>query len=218
MFNPISTYKNDYLELTISTDKIKERFICQHVENFHDANNSFACRYQLKSELNDKNICLEVKKDRAHNYQMFYYEIIEEVSYNPTFLALLGSTTIGYNNPYTQDDEQIIYNIIPRHGERLISIKHIVTKDELPINPKEIGYNKDANNNWYFMANQSEGSVKKFANGNKQRSWEYKNNQDRLLIEIQNDCDIYSNIMIYEGKEISRRDLRKIEAKEWELA
>jgi hypothetical protein len=217
MFNPISIKKDDYLELSTDTKMVKELYICKNVENFSDAQKSPACRYKLIREYDDREIYLEIKKDRAHNYQLFCYEKVEELDYNPTFLALLGSTTIGYVNPHIEDEDQVIYNIIPKKGEVVMPIKHIVTSDELPPNPREMGYNKDANENWYFMTNRSEGTVKKFDDSLQKRSWEYKNNQDRLLIEMNDGDNIYSNITIYEGKEIARRDLRKVEAKEVEM-
>jgi hypothetical protein len=215
MFNPISIEKDDYIELRIQNSLVREIYVCIECEEFTDAQNSPACRYKMVRTFDNDEIWLEVKKDRAHNYQLFYYEKVEELDYNPTFLALLGSTTIGYNAPATKKDEQIIYNIIHKKGEQLKPIKHIVDADELPENPNAHGYYKDANENWYFMTKQSNGSVKTFHNQQK-RSWEYKNSNDRLLIEMQ-EGDIYSDISIYEGQEIARRDLKKIDIREVEL-
>jgi hypothetical protein len=210
MFNPLSLKKDQFIELKISPKSKKELYICQKISNFTDAQDSIACRYHLVREENKKEIYLEVKKDRALNYQLFYYEIVQEMEYNPSFLALIGTSTIGYNKPDEIQTAQTIYNRIPKKGETTMSIKHLVTEDELPENPIEDGYSKDGNGNWYFMTKKSEGTLKKFDNNLKKRSWEYKHERNRLLIEMQTDKNSFKNITIYEGHEIARRDLKKI--------
>ena len=204
MFNPLSLKKNDQIKLDLKL------FICQNILNFTDAQNSLACRYKLFNKKDNKVIWLEVKKDRALNYQLFYYEKVQHMDYDPSFLALVGTQTIGYNNPNETLTNQMVYNRIPKKGEVVMPIKHLVTEDELPENPKENGYYKDANGNWYFMTKRSNGTLKKFDDSLKIRSWEYKYKQNRLLIEMQDQNNFLTNITIYEGKEIARRDLKKI--------
>jgi len=199
MFNPLSLKENDRIRLN------SELFICKNITNFTDAQNSLASRYELLSKVG-KTIWLEVKKDRALNYQLFYYEKVQQLDYDPSFLALVGTQTLGYTNPKKESLFQTVYDRIPKKGEVVMPIKHLVSEDELPINPKENGYYKDANGNWYFMTKRSEGTVKRFEDSLKIRSWEYKNKHDRLLIEMRD----RKNITIYEGKEIARRDLKKV--------
>jgi hypothetical protein len=204
MFNPLSLQKNDQIKLA------SDIYICHSVLNFTDAQNSLACRYKLFDKKENKEIWLEVKKDRALNYQLFYYEKVKYMDYDPSFLALVGTQTIGYSNPNEDISDQTVYNRIPKKGEVVMPIKHLVSEDELPQNPKEHGYYKDANGNWYFMTKRSNGTLKKFDNSLKIRSWEYKHKQNRLLIEMQDQNSLLTNITIYEGKEIARRDLKKI--------
>ncbi len=206
MFNPLSLKKNEYIELKISQIREKELYICNNIVNFTDSQNSYAAKYQLLRTTDNKEIYLEVKKDRALNYQLFYYEIVQEMEFNPTFISLIGTSSIGYNKPDEKHAPQVVYNRIPKKGELTMPIKHIVEEAELPNNPEKNGYFKDGNGNWYFMTKKSEGNLKKFNNNIKTRSWEYKHKQNRLLIEMENQ----EFITIYEGREIARRDLRKV--------
>ncbi|HIP01965.1 MAG TPA: hypothetical protein EYH01_05460 [Campylobacterales bacterium] len=208
MFNPLALEINNHLQLSSTLKSEKKLYICQQILNFTDAQASVACRYQLLRKSDEKEIWLEVKKDRAHNYQLFYYEKVQELEYNPSFLALVGTSTIGYQNP--NETEQTIYNRIPKKGESIMPIKHLVSEDELPENPKEEGYSKDGNGNWYFMTRRSEGTLKNFGSNLKKRSWEYKNEQTRLLIEMQDENNALTDIIIYEGREIERKNLKKI--------
>lgn len=210
MFNPLSLKENDSLQLNAILNSPKESFICKEVLNFTDAQNSKACRYKLISKLDYKEIWLEVKKDRAHNYQLFYYKKVEELEYDPSFLALVGTQSIGYFSPNSNTKEQVIYNRIPKKGEIVMPIKHLVSEDELPNDPLENGYFKDGNNNWYFMTKRSEGTLKNFSNKLKKRSWEYKYEQNRLLIEMQDFDNTLKDIIIYEGKEIERRNIERL--------
>ncbi len=210
MFNPLSLKENDNLQLSTILNSPKESFICEEVLNFTDAQNSEACRYKLISKLDYKEIWLEVKKDRAHNYQLFYYKKVEELEYDPSFLALVGTQSIGYFSPNSNTKEQVIYSRISKKGEIVMPIKHLVSEDELPSNPLENGYFKDGNDNWYFMTKRSEGTLKNFSNKLKKRSWEYKYEQNRLLIEMQDFDNTLKNIIIYEGKEIERKNIEKM--------
>ncbi len=210
MFNPLSLTENDHLQLSPNSNSIKESFICKQVLNFTDAQNSKACRYQLLSILDKKEIWIEVKKDRAHNYQLFYYKKVEELEYDPSFLALVGTQSIGYFSPNSNNKEQIVYDRIPKKGELVMPIKHLVSEDELPDNPLENGYSKDGNKNWYFMTKRSEGTLKNFSNKLRKRSWEYKFEQNRLLIEMQDLGNTLKDITIYEGQEIERRQIKKV--------
>jgi hypothetical protein len=211
MFNPLSLEKNSHIQLSIHENELKKLYICLDSVNFADASNSNACRYQLVRVGDGKEVWLEVKKDRALNYQLFYYEKVEELEYDPSFLALVGSSTIGYHNPNIKSTKQVVYNRIQKRGEVVMPVKHLVSEDELPKNPYENGYYKDGNDNWYFMTKKSEGTLKKFDNNLQKRSWEYKNNQSRLLIEMKDLNNSLTDIVIYEGKEIARRDLKKVE-------
>ena len=204
MFNPLSLNKNDRLQL----NKTDDVYICNKILNFTDAQKSIACRYQLLRKFDEKEIWLEVKKDRAQNYQLFYYEKVEEMEYNPSFLALVGTQTIGYHSP--NNKKQVVYNRVPKKGELVMPIKHLVSEDELPENPEENGYFLDANNNWYFLTKRSEGTLKNFNNNLKKRSWEYKHDHSRLLIEMKDFNNSLTDITIYEGRELARRDLKKI--------
>jgi len=210
MFNPLSLNQNDYLQLKSNHLEIKESYVCKNILNFSDAQKSLACRYLLKRLSDKKEIWLEVKKDRAQNYQLFYYEEVEQLEYSSSFLSLAGVETIAYKKADKSESEQTIYNRIKKKGEEVMSIKHITSKDELPKNPYENGYHKDGNGNWYFITKKSKGTLKNFDNNQKRRSWEYKYDDKRLLIEMEDINNTLTDIIIYEGKEIKRRDIKKI--------
>ncbi len=207
MFNPLSLEQDECIELKGNTFE-KEVFSCIEILNFCDAQKSLACRYRLLGLETKREIWLEVKKDRAQNYQLFYYEEVEYIENSTIFLSLAGIETLAYQKPY--EDKKKIYSIVPKKGEELIEIKHLVSEDELPPNPLQNGYNKDGNSNWYFMTKRSKGTIKNFDNSIKKRSWEYKYNQNRLLIEIDDIDNRLQDITIYEGEELARRDIKKI--------
>lgn len=206
MFNPLALKIDDYIQLSTKEEDPKSLFMCNDVTCFKDTLGAFACRYRLRRTTDGQEIWLEVKKDRALNYQLFYYEVIEEMPYNPSFLAMVGTSTLGYQNPKLRSQSQIIFNRIPKKGEVLMPIKYIVTEDELPENPQDNGYHRDGNGFWYFMTKRSEGAIHHFSNQFTKRTWEYKHNQERLMIEVSD----FEAITIYEGREIARRDLKKL--------
>ncbi len=210
MFNPLSLNEDEYLLLNTTSNEIKTEYICHKILNFTDAQNSIACRYQLFRQIDEKEIWLEVKKDRALNYQLFYYEKTQIVKSCPSFLAIVGTQTLSYHSPDQKDTKQIIYNRIPKKGEIVMPVKHLVSEDELPQDPYLNGYYKDANENWYFMTKRSEGTLKNFDNNLKMRSWEYKHDQNRLLIEMPYFENTLTDITIYEGREIQRKNLKRV--------
>ena len=110
--------------------------------------------------------------------------------------------------------DYILYNKLEKFHEDNEIIKFMVTDEELPENPKEMGYHQDGNKNWYFMTNRTKGTLLKF-NDNYRLSWEYKQEKnERLLIELEafRNMQEYINkqptIHIYEGKSIHRRDIK----------
>ncbi|MCH9813215.1 MAG: hypothetical protein K0U47_04645 [Epsilonproteobacteria bacterium] len=213
MFNPLALKQEDCIEINLSEIETKTRFICQSIINFTDAQQALACRYQLTDQNNGRELWLEVKKDRAQNYQLFYYEKIEEMDSDPSFLAVVGTSTIKYQNPHVKEDKHTIYNRIPKKGEIVMPVKHLVEEEDLPESPQEYGYHKDGNHNWYFMTKRSEGTLKNFDNNLQRRSWEYKHEQERLLIEMPDHKNaVETQITIYEGREIARKNLKKVNA------
>lgn len=204
MFNPLALETHNKIELDTVT------YSCNNIVNFTDAQGSIACRYQLIDELNQKEIWLEVKKDRGHNYQLFSYEKVQEMEYDPSFLALVGTPSIEYHSPREKDTSQAIYNRVQKKGEIVMPVKHIILQEDLPKEPNENGYYKDGNGNWYFMTKRSEGTLKRFDNNLKKRSWEYRHEHNRLLIEMQDENNALTNITIYEGYEIQRKNLKKV--------
>ncbi len=210
MFNPLALKINNHIRLSTLSESKKELYICKEILNFTDAQKSIASRYQLFRESDSKEIWLEVKKDRALNYQLFYYEKVEELASDPSFLSIIGTSAIKYQNPHLKDSTLTLYNRVPKKGEVIMPIKHLIEEDDVPENPQEYGYFKDGNNNWYFMTKRSEGTLKNFDNNLKKRSWEYKHEHHRLLIEMQDESDSLNEITIYTGREIERKNLKKV--------
>jgi hypothetical protein len=167
-------------------------------------NDMKAFRISLFSEL--ESILIEIKREFALNYQIFRYSLVESIKYNPVFLSILGTNTLGYNNPKLSKSN--IYKKVKIKKERYDLFKHIVEKDELPKDYKNKGYYKDENGNYYFFTKRYSPQLKKFSDGNR-LSWEYKqDNNLRLMIETKDSKN--SNIFIYKGREILSSEITVI--------
>jgi hypothetical protein len=164
-------------------------------------NDTKAFRISLFNEL--ESILIEIKRELALNYQIFKYSLVESVKYNPVFISILGTNTLGYNNPKLSKSN--IYKKVKIKKERYDLFKHIVEKDELPEDYKNKGYYKDENGSYYFFTKRYSPQLKKFSNENR-LSWEYKqDNNLRLMIETKDSKN--SNIFIYKGKEILNSEI-----------
>ena len=157
---------------------------------------ALAKSYLLKNK--NTYFTLEIKKEFALNYQIFLYELVEKLSYNLSFISILGTNTLGFNNP--KISSTTTYSKVNLRSQKYDLIKHIVTEDDLPTDYKTKGYHKDENGNWYFFTKKYSPLVRKTKDESKY-IWEYKqNNNTRLLITTKVDKNDY--IYIYKGEEL----------------
>jgi len=164
-------------------------------------NNTKAYRVTLYNEY--ENIFLEIKRELALNYQIFKYSLIESIKNNQNFLSILGTNTLGYNNPKLSQNN--IYKKVRVKKENYTLIKHIVTEDELPEDYQSKGYYHDENGYYYFFTKKYSPLIKEFEK-TKVKVWEYKqNNNLRLLVETQEGKN--SKIFIYKGKELKNSEV-----------
>jgi len=175
---------------------IKNRaFIVKSTQSFIQKG-ALAKSYLLKNK--DSYFTLEIKKEFALNYQIFLYELVEKLSYNRSFISILGTNTLGFNNP--KISPSTTYSKINLKDQKYDLVKHIVTEDELPFDYIAKGYHRDENGNWYFFTKKYSPLVRKTKDESRY-IWEYKqNNNTRLLITTNADKNDY--IYIYKGKEL----------------
>jgi len=190
----LNSYIGDIVEV-----ENKEYTLTKKEEYLLNGNKAF--RFTLFSDT--QTIILEIKREFALNYQIFKYSLIDSFEYNNNFISILGTNTLGYNNPKLSKTS--IYKKVKLKKERYDLYKHIVSEDDLPEDYQSQGYHKDANGYYYFFTKKYSPQIKKSAY-EKRLSWEYKqDNNIRLMIETKGDKN--SKIFIYKGKELRNSDL-----------
>ena len=207
--------KDMFLHMDTKLKLDSNLFKCEDVITFENGQNYMSTRYLLSND--DERYLLDVQKDSMQNISLTCYHLIEKMEFDLNFLSLVGTSPLGYHNPNIPNIDYILYEMKENFHDDNEMIKFMVTKEELPENPKELGYYQDGNKNWYFMTNRTKGALLKF-NDDYKLSWEYKQEKnERLLIELQ----AYKNmqeymhkkptIYIYEGKSLHRRDIKILE-------
>jgi len=211
----LSLEKDMLLQMNIKKKNASNLFRCEDVVTFENRQNYMSTRYSLSHD--KERYLLDVQKDSMQNISLTCYHLIEKMEFDLNFLSLVGTSPLGYHNPTMPNIDYILYDKLEKFHEDNEMIKFMVTKEELPANPKEMGYYQDGNNNWYFMTQRTKGALLKFEDDYK-LSWEYKQEKDeRLLIELQAFKNMQEyihkqpTIYIYEGKSLHRRDIKIVE-------
>jgi len=214
----LSLEKDMLLKLDMQDKNSPQVFKCEDIITFENGENYISTRYLLSHD--KETYLLDVQKDSMQNISLTCYHLIERMEFDLNFLSLVGTSPLGYHNPTMPNIDYVLYNKLEKFYEENETIKFMVTEEELPENPKEMGYHQDGNNNWYFMTNRSRGTLLKFSN-NYKLSWEYQQEKnERLLIELeafknmQEYIQKQPTIYIYEGKSIHRRDIKILQEEE----
>ncbi len=202
--------KDMFIQMDIKTQKAI--FKCEEVLHYENGENFHATRYLLSCE--DERYILDVQKDSTKSISLTYYQLIEKMEFDLNFLSLVGTSPLGYHNPKIPNIDYVLYEKLERYHDEDETIKFMVTKEELPTNPKEAGYYQDGNGHWYFMTTRTKGALRRFQDTYK-LVWEYKQEKDeRLLIELnayknmQEYIQKQPSIYVYEGKALHRRDIK----------
>jgi hypothetical protein len=211
----LSLEKDMFLQMKLERSQKKALFQCQDVIIFENALNYPATRYILKKE--GETYILDVQKDKLLNISLTCYQLIEEMEFDLNFLSLVGTSPLGYHNPTMPNIDYVLYENLEKFHHDYETIKFMVTKEELPENPEEMGYYQDGNGNWYFMTTRTKGTLLKFED-NYKLSWEYKQEKnERLLIELQAYKSMQEyiqqqpTIYIYEGTSLQRKDIKIVQ-------
>ena len=157
---------------------------------------ALAKSYLLKNK--DSYFKLEIKKEFALNYQIFLYELVEKITYNKSFISILGTNTLGFNNP--KISSSTVFSKVNLRAQKYDLIKHIVCEDELPLDHTAKGYHKDENGNWYFFTKKYSPLVRKTKDESRY-IWEYKQDNN-IRLQITTEADKSNYIYIYKGKEL----------------
>jgi hypothetical protein len=212
MVGLLSIEKDMLVQIEDKKQQTPAIFRCIDVITFENAENYLSTRYLLEKDT--EHFILDVQKDSMLNISMTCYQLIEEMAFDLNFLSLVGTSPLGYHHPKIPNIDYILYEKVEKFYQDEEIIKFMVTKEELPENPKEMGYYQDGNGNWYFMTNRTKGSLLKFED-NYRLSWEYKQEKDeRLLIELNAFTNMKEyiekqpTIYIYEGQALHRRDIK----------
>ncbi len=210
MYSLLALQKDRYIELNIRNKK--EVFKCEEIIAYENAANFISTRYLLSHK--DAHYILDVQKDAMKNISLTCYQLIEKMEFDLNFLSLVGTSPLGYHNPKLPNIDYVLYEKLERYHDDTEMIKFMVTKEELPDNPKEAGYYQDGNGHWYFMTTRTKGALRKFEDDYR-LTWEYKQEKDeRLLIEMkafknmQEYIHQQPDIYIYEGTALHRRDIK----------
>ena len=201
-----------HIEIDTQSKLGKQHFTCMDVIHFENAHNFHASRYLLS--FGGEQYLLDVQKTHTKSISLHFYQLIEMMDFDLNFLSLVGTSPLGYHNPNIKNIDYILYEKVHHPQEEKETIKFLVSEDELPDDPEEMGYYQDGNHNWYFMSDRSRGDLLKFEDEYK-RSWEYRQEADeRLLIQLSAFKSIREYIhekppiYIYEGKILKRKDIK----------
>lgn len=208
----LSLEKDMFLQMKLEKNAQEEQFRCQDVIIFENALNYPATRYILEKD--DETYILDVQKDKMLNISLTCYQLLEKMDFDLNFLSLVGTSPLGYHNPNLPNIDYILYENLEKFHHDHETIKFMVTEDDLPEHPQEMGYHQDGNGNWYFMSERTKGTLLKFEDDYK-LAWEYKQEKnERLLIELkayknmQEYIQEQPTIFIYEGTSLHRRDIK----------
>ena len=211
----LSLEKDMFLQMKLEKNTQEEQFRCQDVIIFENALNYPATRYVLEKD--DETYILDVQKDKMLNISLTCYQLIEEMDFDLNFLSLVGTSPLGYHNPTMPNIDYVLYENLEKFHHDHETIKFMITDEDLPENPKEMGYHQDGNGNWYFMSDRTKGTLLKFEDDYK-LAWEYKQEKnERLLIELkayknmQEYIQEQPTIFIYEGTSLHRRDIKIVQ-------
>ncbi len=176
--------------------------------------NYYSNRYILSRDDSLELYMLDIQKDGSKNIKITLYTHLETMEFDLNFLSLVGTSPLGYRHPRLDYIDYILYEIIEDDMSDKEIIKYIVSEDELPPNPEKSGYHQDGSGKWYFLSHKHQGELLNFFDHYK-RAWRYKQEgYERLLIEMDSIVDfnemmlIKPEIDIYEGVELSRRDIK----------
>ena len=212
MFDPLNLANQQRHTLQLRIDHIHEHFICLHMDNIKHTNAATIARYHLQNMDNLQTYILEVTKDKALNFHIHCYQLLEQKPYNHAFISILGTESIGYQLKTEEQPQFTIYHRILHKNENLNIYKYIADADDFDRSPEYYGYNQDANGNWYLLMQKSDGIVKNFTHNQPKRSWEYKQTDDqRLLIELEESGQKKEKYFdIFHGKRLKRKDIKLV--------
>ncbi len=206
--------KDGFIEIDNKRDSSSRLYSVVDVEEYQNHLNYYSNRYILGSEDSDELYMLDIQKNASQDIVMTLYTHLESMEFDLNFLSLVGTSPLGYRHPKLDHIDYVLYEIIEDEMSEKEFIKYVVTEDELPKNPKKTGYFQDGDGNWYFLSDKNQGELLNFFDYYK-RAWRYKQEgYERLLIEMDSYINfedlmvIKPNIDIFEGVELSRRDIK----------
>ncbi len=183
--------------------KIKDKksisiYRCLKIENIEVEGYQLSSRYHLQSEKNYKKAILEVKKDQNNNISISLYKSIEQIDYDLSLIANLGSETIIYKNNNRHETETQ-YQIIRNNSQKDSYFKYI---EDYSLIDDKIYNTKDANGNLYSIFKKVSPLKIKYLN-RIDLFWEYRNIlNNKLHIELSKS----KNSIIFYQKTDIRRD------------
>jgi hypothetical protein len=195
-------------------------FYCQNIQTYTSHENGISkevARYTVVDRQNENHIFLiECIKESANDFNIRYFEKLEEMEYDPEFMGLVGTSPFGYTHPSNNDD-YYEYDKVVQEGEEYIEQEFSINlEDEEDDSYKD--YAIEDENGWYYIADRSTGILREFNDGKEVYAWIY----DRkpvpelpiyMLIELKAlDGEEYETqrpkISVYEGKKILINDIK----------
>ena len=206
MFDPLGLFKNRSRMLRLKMEDSDAEYRSLGCSVTGDTANAPIARYLLQACDDESTVELELAKDRANNFIIYAYRLIEEKCFCPGLYAMLGTEAIGFasDNDAHRDDTR--YRRILYRDEQVESCKYLCDPQEMPEHPAALGYTKDGNGNWYMMMTRSGGRLKQFDNRTERRCWEYESPRGkRLLFELEEET---RQLYIYRGERLQRHHIR----------
>jgi len=144
MFDPLNLVNQNRHTLQLCIDQIHEHFLCTHMDNIKHPNAQAIARYHLQNMDTLQTYILEVIKDKSLDFHIHCYQLVEQKPYNPAFISILGTESIGYQLKKDKQSHFTLYRRILHKNERLNIYKYIADTADFEFEPSYYGYKKDA--------------------------------------------------------------------------
>lgn len=223
LYNPLNIREGvngSYIEFPMEIELSGDLFYCKSQKNYTSKENGNfreVARYEIVDRAdNERTFIIEAIKITENDYDLRYYEKLEDVDFDAEFMGMVGTSPFGYFHP--KHDEELIYDKIAQEGEEFVDQDF-----ELDVSLEEddsyMDWAQEDENGWYYTVSRSTGILREFSDKSKTYSWIYDRQPKPhkpiyMLIEIKalNDYAEYElkrpKISIYEGKKLLVSDIK----------
>lgn len=223
LYNPLNIregIKGSFIEFPMEIELSGDLFYCKSQKNYTSRENGVSrevARYEIVDRAKeDRTFIIEAIKITENDYDLRYFEKLEDIDFDPEFIGMVGTTPFGYYHP--KHDDELVYDKIQQEGEEFTEQQFSLDVEEEE-DDSYMEWAEQDEHGWFYTVNRSTGILREFTDGSKNYSWIYDrkpkpNKPIFMLVEIKalNDFAEYETkrpkITIYEGKKLLVSDIK----------